>query len=440
MPGNISDYAQVNISATGATPTQQGFGLPLITSFTAAWTERTREYASLTAVAVDFAVGTPEYLAAQAVFGQNPRPPKVLIGRCALKPTQQFEVTPNAALALYGFKFNLNGSPALYTSDGTPTAAEITGGLKTAVDALALAVTTSQQAGNTVLRILANSPGAWFDYKTLDRANMSVVQNHADPGIATDLAAIALERNDWYGLITTFNSAALVEAAAAYCNANKKLYVAQTIDTPVPETVKSGTDDVAEFLQNAANDYTALIYSDGVSDFVDAGAMGARFPKKPGRATWMFTQLSGVPASSFTDTERAHLKAKNCGWYEATSGVPILNEGKLASGRFIDFRIFLDYFGSRTQTRIFTMETQNDKVPQTDVGISQISSCVRAQIGEDSAGVNAPVDPATVVVTEPLITQISDSDRQNRILNGITFSFRYTSAWHSAIVNGVVSL
>jgi hypothetical protein len=42
---------------------------------------RTREYANITAVAVDFATTDPEYLAAAALFAQNPNPGVIKIGR-----------------------------------------------------------------------------------------------------------------------------------------------------------------------------------------------------------------------------------------------------------------------------------------------------------------------------------------------------------------------
>lgn len=440
MSGDLNDYAVVNISASAPAITTKGFGIPLLVSHTAAWTERTREYTKTADVVTDFpALLAPEALAAAAIFSQSPRPPKIVIGRANdHQPSQQFEVTP-VVKSTYVYQFNFDGQLVTFTSPGSATALEIITGLKAALDALSLGVTTSLQAGNTVLRIVAVA-GVWHNYQTLDRTNLPVVQNHADGGVATALAAIAVERNDWYALHTAFNSMLYVEAVAAYAAANQKLYVAQTIDTVVPDTAKSGTDDIGEFLQNTANDYTALLYSDAVGDFVDAGLFGARLPKLPGRATWMFTTLSNVPARSYTATERTNMKAKNVGWYEETAGVNIINQGKLCSGRFIDFRIYLDSFVAGVQGKIYRVLVTNDKVPYTDGGIQQISGCVKAQLKEDSSGLNAPVDENSIVVTAPLAASVDDGDRADRILNGVNYSFRYTGAIHEADVEGVATL
>jgi hypothetical protein len=444
MSGDLNDYVVVNVSASAPAITQKSFKLPIIISHTAAWTERTREYKKAADVLVDFpdvaTVHAPEYLAASALFAQNPSPSSVVIGRANdHQPTQQFEFTP-AVHDSYAYKFNFDGHLVSFTSGVGTTAALITAGLKAALDALSLAVTTSQQSANTVLRVVANAAGAWHNVETLDRANLPVVQNHADGGVATSLAAIALERNDWYAITTYFNSDLYVQAVAAYAATNKKLYYAQSIDTVVPDTVKSGTDDIAEFIQNAANDYAKVVYSDAIADFLDIALYGARLAKQPGRATWEFTNLSNVPARTYSATERTNMRAKNVGWYEETAGVNIFNNSKLASGRFTDYRIYLDFFIANTQAKFFRVLVTNDKVPFTDGGIQSLAGCLKAQLKEDSSGPNAPVDPNSIVVASPSAADVSSTDRANRALNGVNYAFRYTGAVHSVDVEGVATL
>jgi hypothetical protein len=443
---DIPDHAQVDITAASATVSQAGFGLPLLVShgtWPGAGSELTREYSKQSDVEVDWAANTPERLAAAAIFGQSPRPPKVVIGRGAAKPTQQFEFTP-VVINNYTYKLEINGLTAQYVSDGTATAAEITAGLKAAVDALALAVTTSQQAGNTVLRIVANVAGVWFRVKCLDRPNLPVLQNHADPGMGTNLSNIALERNDWYAIHTAFNSKLYIEAVALYANSNKKLYGAQTIDTAVPQTPNSGTDDVGESLKSLAYNYAFTFYSPGVADFVDAGVFGARLPKLPGGETWKFAQLSGVPATSYTGTEIANMKAKNVNFFNPCAGVNITEPGVLASGRFIDFQRYLDYLVARIGERIYRVQVTNDKVPFTDDGIALIAAEVEGQLQSDAKR-NPPVqqpaiDKDSIVVTVPKALDVAQADRDARQLPGVDFSARYTGAIHKAIITGRVTV
>jgi hypothetical protein len=156
-------------------------------------------------------------------------------------------------------------------------------------------MTSSQQSTNTVLRLVANAAGAWFDIKSND-PNLPVVQNHSDPGVATDLAAIKVEDDTWYALVTLMNSKAVVDAAGAWCETAKKLYVAQTQDSVCRDTAISGTDDVMESTKNAALKHTSAWYSNRTSDFLDAGILGVVLPYDPGSWTAAFKEIAGVPA------------------------------------------------------------------------------------------------------------------------------------------------
>ncbi len=72
-------------------------------------------------------------------------------------------------------------------------------------------VSAQGSGGSKYVRILADAADAsWARIEVLDPALLTLWQNHADPGIATDLAAIELEDSDWYGLVTLYNSYSLV--------------------------------------------------------------------------------------------------------------------------------------------------------------------------------------------------------------------------------------
>lgn len=245
----ISDIVSIVISKSTRTPSQAGFGVPLILGYNATFNERVRTYGKLTDVAQDFATTTPEYKAAAAMFSQTPSPKQIKIARGTNKPTQQFEFTPTV-IDSYKYEFKVNGTAVDFTSGVGTTAALITAGLKTAFDLLGVAFTSSQQSTNTVLRLLANAAGGWLNLSSTD-PNLPLLQDHAAPGgtVAADLDAILLADPAWYCLVTLYNSKAYVTDAAAWAQANKKLYLVQTIDSAVRDTPKSGTDDVGEAMQ-----------------------------------------------------------------------------------------------------------------------------------------------------------------------------------------------
>ena len=87
MPA-ISDIIQTSISATSATPSVPGYGVPLILSqnVPAAFTNRVQLFSSsAAAVTYGYAANHPTVLGLQKAFAQSPRPPLVAVGRRANK-------------------------------------------------------------------------------------------------------------------------------------------------------------------------------------------------------------------------------------------------------------------------------------------------------------------------------------------------------------------
>lgn len=430
---DIRDSIEVNITTEGAKLTQAGFGLAMILSGSANWTERTREYQSLAEVLVDFAATTPEYKAAAKLFAPDVRPPRVVIGRSALKPTQRFAITP-VVINSYTYKMKVNGTEVSYTSDADATATEIIAGLKAAIDALSLGLTTSDQT--TYLRALADTAGAFFSVSSVD-ANLRVKQDHADPGVATDLANIALERNDWYWLITLYNSQAYIAAAAGYIETVRKEYVAQSEDGNIPNTTKSGTDDIAEALQASSTNKTAIIYSKATDDFADAALVGRLSTMMPGSYTAKFKVLNQVEVGAYTATQRTNMRSKNCNFYEETGGAGSFEEGYAPSGQFIDYVVYKDFLTSRLEERTYAVLQKLPKVPQNDRGIALIETEVRGQL-ESDAGREALLPIGITDVIAPKIGDVPDADRTARTLNKITFTATYVGGWHKVLIDGSI--
>lgn len=438
----LSDIISIAITTATRTIARAGFGIPLILSASApSWTERVRTYSTIDAVGNDFATTTPEYKAAARFFAQSPRVRQVKIGRAALPATQQFELTPLVANS-YAYTFYVVKSGTLtavtYTSDGSATAAEITGGLKTAFDLLGLAMTSSQQSGNTVLRLVANTAGTWFDLKSND-PNLPIVQNHADPGVATDLAAIKVEDDTWYALVTLMNSKAVIDAAASWCETAKKLYVAQTQDSACRDTALSGTDDVMESTKNSAYKHTSVWYSVQTSDFLDAGILGVVLPYDPGSWTAAFKEIAGVPAGAYTATQRTNITGKNGNFYEPTAGTNIAWEGKSAQGQFIDITQSVDWLEARLAESVFEKLINAPKIPYTAKGIAVIEGAVRQVLKQASLPPMEMIDPDFEVIV-PNIADVPSADKTTRTLNNVEFNATLTGAIHKVNLQGTISV
>jgi len=446
----LSDFISISISISAARATGPGFGTPLILSHNATWVERVRTYSSPAGVLADFSAHAPEYLAALAMFAQSPSPPTIKIGRSAVKPTQQFDLTPvvhDSTTYTVNILDTSGVSHAVtFTSGVGATASSIITGLKAAIDALSLALTTSNQGPNTFLRVLANNAGdfwgVWVDSKQTS-GFLGIAQTQADPGVATDLAAIQLEDPGWYGLETLFNSKALIVAADGWAESNTKLYIAASVDTAIPNTVKSGATDVAATLQAAADTRVAVYYHAIPQEFADAAVLGVFLPMISGSEVWAFKTLVGITVDTLTETQRTNVLAKNANVIEQVAGVNIENQGKVALGEWIDVVRFRDWLASDMGIRIYNLlVAAQNKVSFDDDGIPKVAAQIRASLkaGQRAGGiVKGDEGPGVFSVTVPLLSAVNPTDRTNRNLTGVQFTAQLAGAIVATTITGLIT-
>ena len=440
----LSDYVTVAITQTSAGPTLPGFGVPLIPSYTATWTERTRVYNNLAAVAVDFPVTTsPEYRAANAIFAQNPAPSTVMIGRMANKPTKVLSLSALTPTTQPNYTYTLQvrgqGFPdqnVTFTSGGAPTDALWAAGIVTALNAVASKNFTAAGAASPVT-ITGSGAGGWFSVEVINANDMKVSETQADAGIAADLTAITAENPNWYGFGNTFNSKLCGVACAAYIEANNRLYVCQSQDTSTILTA-AGNGELIDTIKTNAYTRTSGFYHPFPSVFADFAQLGKCLPFTPGSETWKFKTLAGVPTFPMTATQRTNIVARNGNSYEAVAGINLTFNGMVGSGNFIDVTRGLDALTSDILTSVFGTMAGAAKVPYTDAGIAMIETALRGALKRwTDKGVLTSDVPFTV--TMPVNANVAPADKISRTLNNVFFTGKLAGAVHSANIQGVVS-
>ena len=523
----LSDIATINVTTTGAGVTRAGYGVPLILSHSAGWAERYRTYTSASAVSEDFAVNTPEYLAAAKIFAQSPRIASIVIGRAALVPTQKFSVGVNGVGTNTRYKVRVavptgtvftsqdaewnSGAGAtgwrasqiwsagdlVIASDGTglwtckgpsqigyeagftgyggasgPTGTSgdfrenqiywmyagsgVTGavtndaiinGVKAKIDALgaptaiatgvANAMVSSLQgsAGARTLQLLANTAGKFFGLRVYSRAALSSEQTHADPGVATDLAAIKAQYNSWYGLITLFNSDALCNAAAAWVESNTKLYAAGSQNSAIATVSASSATDVAADFKAAAYARSFVAHHPSNDEFMDAAEMGKFFAIAPGGETWRMKTLSGPTVEQYSDTEVTNMRAKYAHYYYDIGGRNVVGgDAKTGSGEYVDVTRGLDWYQSELQGDLADLAIGVNKIPFTNAGISLVEAKVRKMNDRGiRAGLISPdVDP---IVSVPDSADVSSADKAARELPDVESEWTVAGAVHHITVS-----
>lgn len=419
-----SDIVVVNVSLASGGAQAQGFGIPLILgaakTTTVFGSDLIRFYSGVDEMVTDgYATTDGEYIAAGKMFEQSPAPASVAIGRRANPPTKTVTITPTAANST-AYALNIQGNDVSVTSDGSATAAEICDALKTAIDALSLSgITTASASG--VLTV-TGSANKWYQLKVADRARLALKDTTADGGIATDLAAIKVVNDSWYGLMSVFGGALEVTAAATWVASAGKLMVQQTSDTGC---VGSGSTDIMSTQQTAGRGRTALIFSNDNADFKDAAWLGAFSPVQPGRENWANRTLSGCSVDTLTSTEQTNLRAKSGNFYADFAGASMTAAGTCADGGFIDIVRGKDWFGNQisvaTINLLNRLSNLGEKLPYDDDGTLAIRAELEAlneRAASKTIGFLDPKRPGQISM--PAFSSISDADKEARVLNGVT--------------------
>ncbi len=443
----ISDIISVSITAETQSVSRQGFGTPLIAAYHTHNVDRVRTYASLQEMTDDgFTAAEGAYLAARAIFSQNPKVKRVKVGRRALAHTQTVILTPNSNTdgIVYTVVISLGGGveqTASYTV-ATDTLPEVCDGIVAAINALTgdLASLVASTVGSTV-QVVAGAAGNLYSYKpaATGGATLKFRDSTADPGIATDLAAIINVDDDWYCLVLDSNSEAEINAAAADIETRRKIFVANSADSLIKDSVT--TTDVASDLEG--NDYarTALLFSEEEGNLSYAGAAwaGKMLPTDPGKATWAFKSLAGITADDLTSSETSAIDGKTANHYTTIGGVNITRKGYSASGEFIDVTIFVDWLTARIEERLYAILVNRPKLPYTDASVDLVKAEVLAQLQQGIEVGGLASDPAPLV-DAPLVADVDDADKADRLLPDVTFQATLAGAIHAITVTGNLSV
>ncbi len=135
----LSDLLSVTILVQGRSPSQLGFGTPLLAAYHAKYVDRVREYATIEEIEADgWVAADAVHKAATAVFSASPRVQTLKVGRRALAPAQRFKVIPTTTTEGDVITLSVDGVDVSYEVPGAASVASIVAALKTAIDDIEL--------------------------------------------------------------------------------------------------------------------------------------------------------------------------------------------------------------------------------------------------------------------------------------------------------------
>ena len=263
--------------------------------------------------------------------------------------------------------------------------------------------------------------------------------DNQDDDVAASLSAIAAEDNGWYGVVVDQAMASDFDDVAAWVESAKKFAIFWTTDADTPDSTKS--TDLASVLKAASYDRSAVIYhvqpSTG-ADYPDAAWMGEGFPYDPGTSTWAYKTLRGVTADKINGNQETALQTKNCNYYSEVGGVNITQEGKVASGEWIDIIIGTDWIEARLREAVYGALVNNRKIPYDDSGIAIIEGLVKSVLSQAAAAGILQGD--SIEVTVPKYKDIPQADKLARKLPDVKFTALYQGAIQRTTINGTISV
>lgn len=435
---NPDNIVTVNVTIQDAAVTQAGFGTPMIMTHELVHGPNLVEsYSSATAmVTAGFDAAGATVAVATAVLSQNPKVTSVKVGNRLSTPSAMTrKITVANVYNSEPYTITINGTAFTFTSDATATNLEIATGLHNLINAGAEPVTSTDNADGTITLVADVVTDLFSLTHTMGHLTQDDLTALPSAGsVAADYAAIKAEDDDFYGVLMTSAATLEIPVLAALVESDRKIYIAQTSDSDV---LSDTGGNIAETLETAGYNRTALIWNLDNFDYANAAWMGRLFPKRPGEATWAFKTLAGVSYDVLSDTQIDNIEDNDANHYTQTKGLSMTLQGTMSSGRFIDITRGMDWLVVRMQERIIQLLANSDKIPYTQSGITALENEVRAQLSE---AVKYNVITSDFSVTPPSIDDISAADKANRVLGDLDFSATLAGAIHSVTINGSVSV
>ena len=431
---NPDNIVSVNITVQDASVTQAGFGtITIMTHESAFGPELMREYSTTTAMVTDgHDADGATVAAATAIAAQNPRVSSWKVGRRGSTATAMTRVmTVATVIDDTDYTVTINGTAFTVDSGSSATNLTIAAALVAAINGGTEPVTASDNLDGT-FDIVEDTAGTIFG---LSHSVNLLTQDDTttDAGVATDYAAIKAEDNDFYGVMMTSSATLEIEALAAAVEADQKLYVCQSADSDI---LADTVGNLAETLNAAAYNRTALIWSQDNLDYANSAWMGKLFPSDPGSATWAYKTLSGVTVDTLSDTQISNLDSNKANYYTETKGLNLTQQGWAASGRYLDITRGVDWLGTRMQERIINLLANATKLSYNQTGVDALEMEVRAQLDE---AVGNNVINSDYTVTAGAAEDQSSTDKANRFYGDLEFTATLTGAIHTVTITGTVS-
>lgn len=441
---SLNDLVKVTIVAQTAGVARKNFGVPLIAHYHSVFPERVRTYSEPQEMIDDgFDVGDAAVRAASAIMAQVPRPSSFKVGRMATTPVAHVETLVPTVVVGAKYTVELADNDGVvqtftYTAESGDTATDICDAFRTAIAAATIDITAS---GTVTLVLTGDNAGEVFYCYATDDAdegrNWTRTCTNADPGIATDLAAIAAYDPSFFGLIVTNPARAVQNAARTWAGTNRRLLAVTTGDTDLRDSIEP---NVGDDFKTANTAFGFVLYSDRPQEFLAAGLMGRQFALNPGSSTYALKTPKEVSSVPLSETHKNNILDANANIFVVEGGKAVTLNGTTGSGEFIDVTHGICALEARLQEETWLALTSNEKLGFTGKDIGVLENVANGVLGLFAGENYNFLDPTSIVITPIKAAAVPAGDRAQRSLkNAIRFSARIQGAIHDLEISGTLT-
>lgn len=394
---------------------QTGFGVLLILGVHRRFNELSQKYTDMDTLGAVFSSNDKEYIAANQLFAQEPKPEAVVIGRRKLNDSSL--ITVNSAVAGQTYTVTINGTDFSNTPSGTPTPITIAAALVASINGGAEPVNATDNLDGT---FYINPTIAGTPY-TLDVDGLlSISAYTTSQPAADDLDAIKEYEDNFYGVSCTERTQSVQLEVAAWVASQPKIAgFASSEDEYINQTVSTDTTSLPAKLKTLSNDRAFSAYHHDTDQYyLESGVFGDFLPRVPGSYSENYKTYKNIPISNLTPTQTDNALNKNGNVYRLVGTKNLFSNGRVSDNTPIDIIHFIDWFAARVQENVFSAIVNLPKIPYTNPGINIIATRIMEIVGEGQANGGIAFDPAPVY-NIPTVNDIPTNDKANRILPDI---------------------
>lgn len=451
---------QVAITISDVQVSTEGFGTPVFITTHRSSPQRVAQYTNAADVGDFYGLDSPAYVAAKAVFAQQPSVATFKVGR----RSGELQILPIDVAENDIFAFTITNALGV---EATLSYTALNGDADTDVSAALVALVNGQ--ADAAEDVVASPSGARIVLAGVDNNSYFTVKDFTvdsfqdeDVWHGTETAAEVFQETsendgDFYFITTDDNSDAFVKAMAAIVETESKLYFVSDSNADnlsaitIPDTSLFGelaalnyNNTVTLFHHDAGDSAVAEDHAD--ADYPEVAYVGANAPYDAGSVSWSNLLLKGAggtasqdPATGkiLTPTQKDRLNLRNSNYIDYDSGNTFVRYGQTVGNEWID-----TIRGVHWQTKDLTVSLnglllgqKGGKVTYDNEGITRVRETIATSL---QRGVNRNF-LASFIINMPRNEDLTGAQRNSRILDGVTFEAVLKGAINDVVITGSVS-